>query len=205
MPIIFYAAPRSSASPVSCALRELGVPHERVDVDLAKGEQRKPEYLSLNPNGKVPLLVVDGTPLFEAVAIMQWLGDTYGVEKKLWPAMGDPARLEAVSWSTWAYVSFGSVLVRLFYASSERLPKELHNPAAAAAAQKDLQGLLGLLNDRFEKRQYLLGASYSLADLIVACTINYARTLGVATHAHPALEAWLQRCLSRPALQSPWD
>jgi glutathione S-transferase len=97
------------------------------------------------------------------------------------------------------------VLVRFFYASSERLPKELHNPAAAAAAQKDLQGLLGLLNDRFEKRQYLLGASYSLADLIVACTINYAKTLGIPTQSHPALEGWLQRCLSRPALQSPWE
>jgi len=91
MSITFYAAPQSSASPVSCALRELGVPHERVNLNLAAGDQRKPEYLALNPNGKVPLLVVDGTPLFEALAILQWLGDTYGVDKGLWPAAGSPA------------------------------------------------------------------------------------------------------------------
>src|SRR5688572_26992227 len=107
MSITFYAAPQSSASPVTCALVELGVPHERVNVNLKAGDTRKPEYLALNPNGKVPLLVVDGTPLFEALAILQWLGDRYGVEKKLWPAQDEPARLEALSWTTWGYVSYG--------------------------------------------------------------------------------------------------
>src|SRR3954469_24977510 len=101
MSMVFYAAPQSSSSPVACALQELGVPHERVNLNLAAGEQRKPEYLALNPNGKVPLLVVDGTPMFEALAILQWLGDRYGVEKKLWPAADSPARLEALSWTTW--------------------------------------------------------------------------------------------------------
>jgi glutathione S-transferase len=95
MSITFYAAPQSSASPVACALRELAVPHERINLNLAAGDQRKPEYLALNPNGKVPLLVVNGTPMFEAIAIMQWLGDKYGVEKGLWPSADSPARLEA--------------------------------------------------------------------------------------------------------------
>jgi glutathione S-transferase len=203
MSMVFYAAPRSSSSPVACALQELGVAHERVNVNLAAGEQRKPEYLALNPNGKVPLLVVDGTPLFEALAILQWLGDRYGVEKKLWPAADSPARLEALSWTTWGYVTFGYGLSRLFYASNERLPKEMHNAAAAAAAQSELQGLLGVLDARLGQRPYLLGSAFSLADLILASVINYGRVCGVPSDAHDHVTKWLERVLSRPSLQAP--
>src|SRR5690606_9857421 len=106
MSIVFYAAPMSSATPVAWALAELDVPHERVPVDLAAGDQRKPEFLRLNPNGKVPTLVVDGTPRFEALAIMTWLGDRYGTANGMWPPADSPERLPALSWSTWAYVSY---------------------------------------------------------------------------------------------------
>ena len=86
MSIVLYTAPFSSASPVVSALVELGVPFERVTLEFAAGEQRRPEFLKLNPNGKVPTLVVDGTPMFEALAILLWLGETYGVKAGLWPA-----------------------------------------------------------------------------------------------------------------------
>jgi len=75
MSIVFYSAPMSSASPVESALAELGVPHEKVSFDLSATRHKQPAFLKLNPNGKVPTLVVDGTPMFEALAIMQWLGD----------------------------------------------------------------------------------------------------------------------------------
>ena len=101
MTITLYAAPMSSATPVLTALTELEVPHEMVPMDLSAGDQRKPDFLALNPNGQVPTLVVDGTPMFEALAIMQWLGDRFGVERGLWPASDAPERLVALSWSTW--------------------------------------------------------------------------------------------------------
>ncbi|HEU4582863.1 MAG TPA: glutathione S-transferase family protein [Polyangiaceae bacterium] len=204
MSIVFYAAPQSSASPVSCALRELEVPHERVNVDLSKGEQRKPEFLALNPNGKVPTLVVNGTPLFEAIAILQWLGDRFGVEKKLWPAADSPARLEALSWTTWGYVQFGYALALWYQSSSERLPKERHNAALSEYAGKELQNLLGLLDARLSQRSYLLGAEFSLADLILGSVINYAHVCGVSIAAHARVQGWLERVLSRPSMQNPW-
>src|SRR5690606_37340575 len=71
--LTLYAAPMSSATPVLTAVAELGVDCEIVMLDLAAGEQKRPEYLKLNPNGWVPTLVVDGTPMFEAAAILQWL------------------------------------------------------------------------------------------------------------------------------------
>jgi len=204
MSITFFAAPASSSSPVACALLELAVPHERVNLDLAKGEQKRPEFLAQNPNGKVPTLVVDGAPIFEAVAILQWLGDRYGVARGIWPAADSPLRLRALAWTSWAYVSFGYPLSRLFYASSERLPAAFHNAAVAADSQAELQKLLALLNSELKAAPYLLGKEFSLADLVLSCTVNYARLCGVPTTEHTALEAWLARCAERPSLKTPW-
>ena len=82
--IVFYWHPMSSATPVACALAELDVPHERVKVDIRAGEQHRPDFLALNPNGKVPTLTVDGAPMFEALAIAMWLGERYGPTGAYW-------------------------------------------------------------------------------------------------------------------------
>lgn len=200
MSIVFYGAPMSSATPVAWALAELGVAHEKVVIDLASGAQRKPEFLRLNPNGKVPTLVVDGTPMFEALAIQQWLGDRYGVEKGLWPASDAPARLRALSWGTWAYVTVGAALSRLFFATGERFGADFRNEAQVAYARNEIDGLLGLLDAQFEASPYLLGDSFSLADLTVASTLGYAASTGVSLAGHATLRGWLERCQARPAM-----
>ena len=96
MSIVLYWHPMSSATPIACALTELAVPHERVKIDIRTGEQRRPEYLAMNPNGKVPTLTVDGAPMFEALAIHLWLGHRFGIERGLWPAAGTPEALQAL-------------------------------------------------------------------------------------------------------------
>lgn len=202
MSIVFYYAPFSSASPVASALAELGVPHERVTLDLKAGQTRRPEFLALNPNGKVPTLVVDGTPMFEALAIMLWLGDRYGVERGLWPAASAPARLEAMSWCTWAYVSYAAQLGLLAYATSDRLAPEVNNPAQAALAKQELERLLGILEVRLGRQQHLLGDEYSLADLVVASVIGYGVMVGAAVDGHPRVKAWLERFQSRDAYKT---
>jgi glutathione S-transferase len=204
MSITFYAAPFSSALPVACALAELGVPHERVSIDLASGAQKKPEFLALNPNAKVPTLVADGTPMFEALAIVQWLGDRFGVAKGLWPAADAPARMTALAWSAWTYVSFAAEVSRLNYAISERVPAELHHPAQAEHARNEMQHLLGLVEARLTAMPYMLGAQYSLVDLLLACMIRYAGMCGVETKWHRHVQAWLERCHQRPALSAEW-
>jgi GST-like protein len=201
MSIVFYYAPWSSASPVASALAELGVPHERITFDLAKGDQKKPEFLALNPNGKVPTLVVDGTPMFEAVAIMIWLGERFGVQKKLWPAPGTPEHLQALSWSAWAYVSFAGALGLLAVATSERVGKALHNPAQAEFARNNLSGMLDVLEARLTKQKHLLGADYSLVDLIVASVIGYGVHVGQPVDAHPHVKAWLEPFQKRESYQ----
>ncbi|MEY4547384.1 MAG: hypothetical protein RL685_3579 [Pseudomonadota bacterium] len=203
MSIVFYAAPQSSASPVTCALAELNAPHERVQLTLSEGKQRSPEYLALNPNGRVPLLVVDGTPLFEGLAILQWLGDRFGVEKKLWPAAEEPARLEALSWTTWVYVSYMPVAMRWYYATGDRIPAEQHNAAAAAAALQEVQTLLGVLDGRLSARPYVLGKAFSLADLVLASCVRFTTFLGISLDAHGHVKDWLARCVARPSMSAP--
>ena len=70
MSLVFHYAPMSSATPTHWALEELGVPYEKVRLDLRARDQDRPAFRALNPNGKVPLLVHDGVPLFESVAIL---------------------------------------------------------------------------------------------------------------------------------------
>ncbi|MFT3922680.1 MAG: glutathione S-transferase family protein [Myxococcales bacterium] len=204
MSITLYEAPFSSATPVACALAELGVPHERVRFDLTSGIQKQPEFLALNPNGKVPTLVVDGTPMFEALAIVQWLADRYGVARGLWPAADAPDRLQALSWSTWAYVSFGSAVQRRLLASNELLAPELRSRAQQQLAEQDIERLLGILDRRLSERAFVLGAQYSLVDLVIASALTWARFTGVSLEAHAHVTPWLGVCQARAAFKQVW-
>jgi glutathione S-transferase len=202
MSITFYSAPFSSASPIACALAELDVPHEKVTFDLAANKHKEPEFLALNPNGKVPTLVVDGTPMFEALAILTWLGESYGVPRGLWPAEKDPARLTAMSWCTWSYVTYATGLTLLGFSRSERVSPELHNPALAQHARKELDRLLGMLEARLAKQKYMLGPSYSLVDLVVASVVGYGVFVGVPVDGFARVKAWLADFQGRASYKS---
>ncbi len=199
MSIVLYWHPFSSATPVASALTELDIPHERVKVDIHAGEQHRPEFLALNPHGKVPTLTVDGAPMFETLAIHFWLAETYGVARGLWPAAGTPERLQAMSWCTWAYVSYGAVLVRMQIAGhgEEKLRSTVH----AEAAHADLDKLLAILDARLAAQPWMLGADYSLADLVVGSVIGYSAFRGAPVAAHPHVQTWLQKVQARPAMQ----
>lgn len=202
--LTLYAAPMSSATPVVSALAELDVPCEIVMLDLAAGDQKRPEYLALNPNGVVPTLVVDGTPMFEAVAIMQWLGDRYGVERGLWPAAGEPERLVALSWTTWAYVTYGALINVLNFSQSAMVDETLHHPPLAADALQRLGVLLDRLDARLGDRPYLLGKNYSLADLIVASVVTYSTYCGVSLDGRPRINDWLHKFYARESYKKTW-
>ncbi len=201
MQIKFYYAPFSSASPVASALIELGVPHERVEFDLSRTDHKQPAYLAINPNGTVPAITVDGTPMFEALAIMTWLGETFGVERGLWPAASDPARLRAWSWCTWAYVTMGSAIQRLHLSSSERADPSLRSEAYANHARGQLRDLFDRLEARLTEHTHLLGDRYSLADLVVASVVGYSLFIGADVSKHPRIAQWLSAFQARESFK----
>ncbi|MER2244929.1 MAG: glutathione S-transferase family protein [Stenotrophomonas sp.] len=200
MSLVFYWHPMSSATPIACVLAELAVPHERVRIDIRAGEQRTADYLAINPNGKVPCLVVDGTPMFEALAIHLWLGEHFGVAKGLWPHDGTPARLEAMSWCTWAYVTYGAVIGRVWLATSDDALRDADH-RAIGDIRPGAPGHRLQARRRTVVRPWMLGEAYSLVDLVVGQVVGYGTYLGAAVEAHPAVAAWLQQVQARPAMQ----
>ncbi len=205
MPIVLYTSPFSSATPVEHALLELDVPHERIVFDLNAKDQQAPAFLALNPNGKVPTLVVDGTPIFEALAIMQWLGETYGVARGLWPAADAPERLEAMSWTAWAYVSFVGVLRQFNYAGHEQFPSALHHEAQRAYSLEELRGLLRILDERLSNADALVGERFSLVDLVVGNAVVYGAFAGMPVEGFAHLQRWMSALQARPAFRRVWQ
>lgn len=204
MTLKLFAAPMSSATPVMHAIAELGLDCETVLFDLSSGQQKSPAYLAINPHGVVPTFVVDGTPLFEALAILQWLGEHHGVERGLWPAAGTPQRLAALSWSTWAYVSYGALVGMLNFAQSPRVDARLHHPPLATEALSRLDAALGRLDAQLAGSLWLLGDAFSLADLIVASVVTYSTYCGVKPDGHANVVRWLQAFQARPAYRQAW-
>jgi glutathione S-transferase len=200
MAIVFYYAPMSSAVQTTWALEELGVNVERVKLDLKKGDQKKPEYLALNPNGKVPTLVVDGTPIFETLAIANYLGEQYGVAKGMYPST-PLERAAAMKWMTWTSVTLGDAMSRYGHAGSEHHPKELHHEPSRAKAKADIEHLVGMLDAELKKngKDYLLGSTFTIADLHCSGWCAYLGMIGIDLSKWSALGAWVKRCTERPA------
>lgn len=199
MSLIFHYAPMTSATRIHWALEELEIPFEKRKVDLAKGEQRTPEFLAQNPNGKVPLLVDDGAAIFESLAILLYLGERYGVERGLFPATR-VERAEAVTWMCWAQVSLAEVATRVLRNTSERIPEDERNEKAAAAARKELHELLAIADRAMEGKTYLLGEKFSFADLAIAGYAPFFTFIGADLSKLENVQAWFSRCTTRPAL-----
>jgi len=202
MSITFYYAPQSNATRIHWTLEELGVPYEKVKLDLKAGDQKKPEILALNPNGMVPTLVIDGTPMFESIAIQVALGERYGVEKGLWPALGSGDHLQALSWIVWGQVTLAGAIMQYFRATSDFVPAEAHNPKQAEMGMEGFKKSLGILNDRLNGRQYVLGEKFTLVDLDLASVLGWALTmLKVDMSAYPNVGGWLGRSSARPGMK----
>jgi glutathione S-transferase len=198
MSITFYYSPMSSATRVHWALEELGLPFEKVKIDLGAGDHKKPAYLALNPNGKIPLLVVDGKPIFESLAQLLFLGETYGVDMGLFPKPG-MERAEAFKWMAWGSVSVVEVLARIIK-NGERVPEDQRNPKAREVALKEARELLVILDAHLAGREYVASDAFSLVDVALGSFMPFAGRLGVDTNDLPNLQAWVGRIMARPAL-----
>jgi glutathione S-transferase len=201
MTLVFHYAPMSSAVTTHWVLEELGVPYDKVKLDLAAGDTRKPAHLAINPNGKVPVVVHDDVSIFESAAITIYLGETFGVANKLFPDAG-PRRGHAISWIVWSNVSLGEAWSRVLHNSSPRIPAERHNVKALEVAREDTDKLLAVLDGALAKSSYLLGAEFSIVDAHVASWTAYIAMLGHDLKKYPNIEAWNARCTARPAFKA---
>jgi len=197
MSLKFYHAPMSTAVITHLVLEELGVSYEAIQLDLKSGDTKKPEFLELNPNGKVPVIVHDGTVLWESAAITMYLGEIFGVEKKLYPAPG-PQRGELMKWITWSNVTLGEAVARFARNVQDWVPIEQRNARAGEVAKQELNACLGVL-DRALERKPFLGDNYSLADTHLNSIVDWIRFMKIDLSSYTNLEVWSKRCQDRPA------
>ncbi|MBX3264274.1 MAG: glutathione S-transferase family protein [Labilithrix sp.] len=195
MSLVFYYTPMSTAVTVNWALSELEIPYEKVVIDLKARDQDKRGYRELDPNGRVPLVVHDGVPIFESAAIVIHLGETFGVERGLFPAPG-LERAVALKWLVWTNVTFGAAVGRFLERSSA--PPEKQDAEATERARGEVERLLGILEAELAKAPYLVAGSFSLVDVHLGAFVRWLSTMGFDLKRYPSVAAWQTRCVSRP-------
>ncbi len=210
MSLIFYFAPMSTASLTEAVLAELGTPCERVKLDITAGDTRKPEFLKVNPNGRVPVLVHESTAIWESAAITMYLGEMFGVDAKLYPELG-PKRGEAMKWIVWSNINLAEAGGRLSAElptdndgavqpnSLDWVPPEQRSPIARQKAIADLANYLNILNDGLADQSFLLG-DYSLVDTHLHGIVGWISSMEIDLAPFPNITKWLQRCSDRPAI-----
>jgi len=151
----------------------------------------------------VPTIVIDGTPMFESLAIQIALGERYGVAKGLWPALGSPEHLKAVTWIVWGQVTLAASLFRYMQNTSDFTPKELHHPPQAEAAMKDVVAQLGILDAHLSKNAFLSGDRFTLADLDLASVLGWGLHVAkIDLSAYPKVAAWIGGASQRAGMRT---
>ncbi len=206
-----YSLPTPNGVKVSIMLEETGLPYEPHLVDIMKNESATPEFVSLNPNGKIPAILDPDGPggkpfgLFESGAILVYLADKTG---KFLPA--DPARrYEALAWVFFQMAAVGPMFgqVGFFHKFAGR---EYEDKRPLNRYRDESKRLLGVLEARLAGRDWLMGDAYSIADI---ATLGWVRNLIGFYGARELVEfdalkhvpAWLERGLARPAVQRGLD
>ena len=197
-----YGTPRSRAFRTLGLAKELGLDYDNIGVDFATGETRQPPYLAINPNGHVPAIDDNGFVLWESMAINLYLAKKYG-HGTLYPtSLEDEAR--AWQWSLWGMTELEHhVLTAMF--NRAIYPEDKRDAAAADAAEKELQHPLGVLDGAVTKTPYLLGDTFTVADLNVAAILSWARPARIDFGPFPKAADWLGRCALRPAAKAARD
>jgi glutathione S-transferase len=188
----------------ACAVaRYLGSPVEFIHVDLGKGEHKTPEYLAINPNGKVPALVDGDLKLWEANAIMCHLASFDGSD--LWPRDGRQ-QTEIIRWLTWNSEHFTRHAGNLYFHFIIKPRFNLGAPdmAEVGEAQGYVRKFGAVLNDHLSGRKYLLGDALTVADFAVAITLPYAKQAQIPLDGFAAIERWHDRLNELPAWREPY-
>lgn len=203
--IQLYSLATPNGVKVSIALEELGLPYEVHRVDISAGDQFTPEFVSVNPNSKIPAIIDPAGPggepitLFESGAILTYLAEKTG---KLLPA--DPARrYECLQWVFFQVGGVGPMFGQFGFFTRYG-GKEIEDPRPRERYQKEARRLLGVLDKRLDGREWIMGDAYTIADIMIfpwvrGLDVHYEAVETLGLKDFPNVMAWLQRCVARPA------
>lgn len=191
------------------AATELGLDFEHVPTPYREGATRTPDFLALNPNGRIPV-VVDARGGGEPIVVWESMACVLYLAKAAGPADGRsiaPATLreeaQALQWSFWAMTELEKdALTVLMHRMS--MPEAQRKPELADAAERRLRTPLSVLASHLEAQRargedWLAASRFTVADLCVASVANWIRPAGALLDAYPSIAAWLHACIRRPA------
>jgi len=184
-------------------LEELGVPFDLALVDRTRDMHKSADYLRLNPNGLIPVLVHDDLVLYESAAVCLHLADAHP-EAALAPPLGTADRAHFYKWLAWLTNTLQAALLLYFY--PERWVSPGHAQAAIgmkAQAEARIGPMLDQLENELARRggPWFLGERYSALDPYVLMLCRWTRGFGRPARELPCLGAYLRRMLARPAVQ----
>jgi GSH-dependent disulfide-bond oxidoreductase len=205
--IQLYSVPTPNGVKVSILLEELGLPYEPHAIDIGQNETWTPEFLSLNPNGKIPAIIDPDGPggkplgLFESGAILIYLAEKTG---RL--LSSDPAtRIETIQWVFWQMAAVGPMFGQLGF-FFKFAGKEYEDKRPRDRYANESKRLLGVLETRLDGRDWVMGADYTVADIALLGWVRglvefYAAGELVDYGALRNVPRWLEAGLARPAVQ----
>ncbi|MEO8746424.1 MAG: glutathione S-transferase N-terminal domain-containing protein [Rhodanobacter sp.] len=189
--VTFFHAPQSRSGGARALLEELGVDYDLHVLNLKAGEQREPAYLAVNPMGKVPAIRHGDALITEQPAVFIYLADLYP-QAGLAPAIGDPLRGPYLRW----LVFYGSCFEPAI------IDHSMQRQAAAPATSPygDFDTMLKTLTDQLARGPYLLGETFSAADVLWGTALNWTTMFKLVPEL-PVIRAYIDRVTSRPAMQ----
>jgi len=199
--IVFYGSPMSSAMRTHWMLEEIGVPYDYKRLSIREGDTKKPEYLRVNPGGKIPCIVDGDLTLTESMAINFYLAEKHG--KDLMPT-DVVQRARVYEWSFWAISNLQPLFITILQHSMV-LPEAERDPKAIEKARTLIPPYLELLEKSLTRKEYLVAGRFTVADLNVASVVGLAAMVGVDVSKYGNVQAWLGRCQSRPSFAKSMD
>lgn len=179
---------------VRWTLQELGVDFEPVSLNLAAGEHRRPEFLKLNPAGKVPVLIDGDLVLTESVAIVKYLAEKYPKRGLLPTSLRD--RAEVDRWLLFTATELEQPLWRIARHSS-LYPVNERIPADVPLASREFKEMAAIAEQHLQQRQFVVGDHATVADFVLAYTLDWANEVELLGDC-PNLRGYMERMYSRP-------
>ncbi len=176
------------------ALQELDAEFEFVPINLLAGENRHPDFLRLNPTGKLPVLVDGDLVLTESAAIVMYLAEKYGAQGLMPTDLSE--RAQVYRWSMFAVTELEQPLWRIarhsfVYPEEKRLPEDI------VLAKEDFVSMAAILDRHMEGREFIVGDTISVADCVTAYVLDWGNENGLIED-YPNLKAYLERMYARP-------
>ena len=178
-------------------LEELGVPYEHVPQGYRDNAARTAGFLRINPNGHIPALEDGDIVVWESMAINLYLARRFPGPLGA-TTLAEEAEL--LRWSFWAMTECEAHALAILM-HRVAMPVERRDPGRAAQAEKAMARPFAVLDAHLAGRAWIAGERFTVADINVASVLAWARPAADLMAAHPVLNAWLERCLARPAQQ----